>query len=191
MSHESQVLKLIQTPVKVELNTMKILQSTVQIKVPFEDVDMFEIVWHGNFAKYFEAARCALLDDIGHNYKSMRDAGIMYPVVDVQFKFLKPIVFGQTIDVVATLVEWEHMLKFEYEIRDSASDTLVAKGSSKQAAVIMETMQLLRVCPNDLAIKILAAMGRKQNKLLRTRSSNLRRKLKQRLVKVNPVATAR
>jgi len=161
---------------------MGALQTTVQLSIPFEDVDMFGIVWHGNFAKYFERVRCALLQDIGYTYANMRDNGVMYPAVDLQLKFIKPIRFGQTVDVVATLVEWEHMLKLEYEIRDYISGEIFTKGSSKHAAVIIQTMELLRVCPNDLAIKILAALGRQQHGGLRPRrlglGLGLRRKFK-------------
>lgn len=157
---------------------MNVLQASVQIKIPFEDVDMFETVWHGNVTRYIEVARCALLEDIGYTYLNMRDKGVMYPVVDLQLKFIKPIGIGNTVDVVATLVEWEHMLKIAYEIRDSKSDEIVAKGSSKHAAVVMETKELLRVCPNDLAIKILAALRKQKYFPIRSRGLRLRRKFK-------------
>ena len=39
-----------------------VLQETVNIDVPFFDVDMMDVVWHGHYIKYFEVARCALLD---------------------------------------------------------------------------------------------------------------------------------
>jgi len=157
---------------------MSALQATVQVDIPFEDVDMFGVVWHGNFAKYFERVRCALLQDIGYTYINMREQGYMYPVVDLQFKFIKPIAFGQKVDVVATLVEWEHMLKLEYEVRDYTSGEIFTKGSSKHAAVVIETMELLRVCPNDLAIKILAALGKQQHRSFGFRGLGLRRKFK-------------
>lgn len=42
-----------------------ILSCEVEIGVQFFDVDLIEIVWYGHYAKYFEAARCALIDNIG------------------------------------------------------------------------------------------------------------------------------
>ena len=38
------------------------LQHSVEIEIPFHDVDMMEVAWHGHYVKYFEIARCALLD---------------------------------------------------------------------------------------------------------------------------------
>ncbi len=39
--------------------------------MPFFDVDSMNVVWHGHYVKYLEVARCALLDQIGHNYNDM------------------------------------------------------------------------------------------------------------------------
>ena len=38
-------------------------EVTVAIAVPFHDIDSIGIAWHGHYAKYFEIARCALLDE--------------------------------------------------------------------------------------------------------------------------------
>ena len=38
-----------------------------EIEVPFFDVDVMQIVWHGHYVKYLEVARCAFLDAIGYN----------------------------------------------------------------------------------------------------------------------------
>ena len=43
-----------------------VLQAEIELVVPFFDVDMMEVVWHGHYVKYFEEARCALLDKLGH-----------------------------------------------------------------------------------------------------------------------------
>jgi len=41
--------------------------AEVELTVEFFDVDSMQIVWHGNYLKYMERARCALLDKIGYN----------------------------------------------------------------------------------------------------------------------------
>lgn len=139
---------------------MNTLSTSVTIRVPFEDIDMFDIGWHGHFAKYFEVGRCALLDDIGYNYLDMRDAGYMYPVVDLHIKFSKPVQFGQSILVEATLVEWEQLLRFKYRIQDEVSSELIARGASTQAATQCGSMELLRSCPEVFAAKIEAAVNK-------------------------------
>ena len=36
-----------------------VLQAEIELLVPFFDVDMMEVVWHGHYVKYFEEARCS------------------------------------------------------------------------------------------------------------------------------------
>jgi len=38
------------------------LESRFEFSVPFFDVDSMNIVWHGHYVKYFELARCQLLE---------------------------------------------------------------------------------------------------------------------------------
>ena len=40
------------------------MHADVMIEVPFHDVDTMNVVWHGHYLKYFEIARCKLLDQI-------------------------------------------------------------------------------------------------------------------------------
>ena len=42
------------------------LSHEIEVVPPFFDIDSMDIVWHGHYAKYFELARCALLDKFGY-----------------------------------------------------------------------------------------------------------------------------
>ena len=88
-----------------------VLQAQIELQVQFYDVDMMEIVWHGHYVKYFEQARCALLDKLDHNYKQMRDSGYAWPVIDLQVRYVRGAQFGQRIIVRADMVELESRLK--------------------------------------------------------------------------------
>lgn len=37
------------------------MNTEIKIKVPFYDLDPMNIVWHGNYVKYMEEARCDFL----------------------------------------------------------------------------------------------------------------------------------
>lgn len=124
-----------------------VLQAEVEILVPFFDVDMMEVVWHGHYVKYFEEARCALLDKLGHNYLQMRDAGYAWPVIDLQLRYIRGAQFRQRIRVRADLVEWESRLKINYLITDVATGERMTRGSSVQVAVEIATREMLLVSP--------------------------------------------
>jgi len=133
------------------------ISAEVTVKVPFHDVDLMGIAWHGHYVKYFEIARCALLDKIDYNYEQMRDSGFSWPVIDLHIKYVKPALFGREVKVTATLVEYENRLKIGYVIHSLEGERLT-KGHTIQAAVDMEKEELCLVTPEILRQKLEAAI---------------------------------
>lgn len=123
------------------------IKAQVEVEIPFHDVDMMDIVWHGHYVKYFEIARCALLDKIDYNYRQMRDSGYAWPVIDLVVRFVKPARFGQKIIVSAELTEWENRLKIHYQINDKQSGERLTKGHTIQVAVDMRNQEMCFVSP--------------------------------------------
>lgn len=126
----------------------------VDIEIPFHDVDMMAVVWHGHYCKYFEVARCALLDSIDYNYLQMRDSGYLWPLIDLRIRYVKPARFGQVITVAARLSEWENRLKIDYLITDKLTGSKLTKGYSIQVAVDMATQQMCFQSPTVLLRKL-------------------------------------
>ncbi len=126
----------------------------IDIEIPFHDVDMMEVVWHGHYAKYFEIARCALLEKIDYSYRQMRDSGYLWPVIDLSMRYIKPAVFGQIISVQAAIVEWENRLKINYLIIDKRTGSRLTKGYSIQVAVNRQTNEMCFESPAVLLEKL-------------------------------------
>jgi len=124
-----------------------VLQAQVEVLVPFFDVDSMDVVWHGHYIKYFEVARCALLDRIGHNYTQMRDAGYAWPVIDVQLRYMRGARFNQRIFVRADLIEWENRLKINYLITDAETGERMTRGSTVQVAVEIASREMQLASP--------------------------------------------
>ncbi len=123
------------------------ISERLPLNVPFFDVDSMNIVWHGHYCKYFELARCKLLDKIGYNYHHMAESGYAFPIIDLHSKYVKPIVFGQDIVITATLIEWEVRLKIHYRIEDAHSGEKLTTGHTVQAAVNVHTKAMQLECP--------------------------------------------
>jgi len=111
------------------------IRGEVELIVPFHDIDMLKIAWHGHYCKYIEIARCAMLDKIDYGYMAMVATGYVWPIVDLQLRFVRPARFEQRIRVSAELVEWEYRMKIKYLIADAESGEVLAKGHTIQAAV--------------------------------------------------------
>ena len=125
-----------------------VIQAEVDILVPFFDVDMMEVVWHGHYVKYLEVARCALLDKIGHNYAHMREAGYAWPIIDLQLRYMRGAKFGQRLIVRADLVEWENRLKINYLITAADTGERMTRASSVQVAVEIASLEMQLASPS-------------------------------------------
>ena len=131
-----------------------LVSASVTLQVPFHDVDMMCVAWHGHYIKYFEVARCALLDQIQYNYPEMKDSGYAWPVVNLKVKYVRPAQFGQTIKVTCQLQEYENRLVLSYLITDPETNEKLTKGETTQVAVDMATGELQLVSPAVLLEKL-------------------------------------
>lgn len=113
-------------------------QTQVVIEIPFYDVDSYRVVWHGNYPKYFEVARCQLLEHLTIPYAVLEKIGYFYPVIEMDVKFIKPLHFTQRIMVTAELKEYRSKLRVDYLIVDAQSQERITKGSTSQVAVLPE-----------------------------------------------------
>ena len=134
----------------------RMLVAEVDVEVPFHDADPMGVTWHGNYFRYLETARSALLNDIGYNVRQMTASGYTWPIVDARVKYVKTTTFGQRLRVRATLEEYENRLKIAYTITDSESGELVTKASTTQVAV--ERGEMCFVSPQVLLDKVRAAL---------------------------------
>ena len=129
------------------MRSQGVFHSDTEILVPFFDVDTMNVVWHGHYVKYLEVARCALLDKIGHNYTAMLESGYAWPVIDMHLRYVRGAVFGQTINVRASLVEWENRLKVNYLITDLVSGERLTRATTVQVAVEIATREMQLASP--------------------------------------------
>ncbi|MEX2451668.1 MAG: acyl-CoA thioesterase [Rhodospirillales bacterium] len=126
----------------------------VEITAQFYDLDPMNIVWHGNYARFLEQARCVLLDKIGYNYPEMADSGYSFPIVELKVKYIHPVAFGEKIIVRAELQEWTNRIRIDYQIRNGATGKVVSKAQTTQLAVNMKTGETHFECPKILVDKV-------------------------------------
>ena len=129
-------------------------EAEVVIEIPFHDIDVMGVAWHGHYVKYLEIARCALLDQIDYNYPQMQASGYAWPVVEVRIRYPQPLYFQQKVRVKARLVEWENRLKVTYLIEDLETGQRLTKAYTIQVAIDMETGEMLYASPDVLYRKL-------------------------------------
>jgi acyl-CoA thioester hydrolase len=123
------------------------LTTSIEVEVPFHDVDAMNVAWHGHYVKYFEIARCALLRLFDYDYPEMKASGYLWPVVECHLKYVRPALYNQQLRVEATLLEYENRIKVGYEIFDVKSGERLTKGHTVQVAIDAVSHELQYVSP--------------------------------------------
>ncbi|KAA9001936.1 acyl-CoA thioesterase [Affinibrenneria salicis] len=111
------------------------LSHEVELTVSFHDCDPMGVVWHGNYFRFFEVAREALLGKFNYGYREMKASGYVWPVVDTRVKYRVPLSYEQRIRVRASIEEFENRLRIAYVIFDAVSGRRTTTGYTIQVAV--------------------------------------------------------
>lgn len=123
------------------------LFTEIALSPAFHDCDPMHVVWHGNYFKYFEIARCALLQRYDYDYPQMLESGYLWPVVDARVKYIRPLLYQQALRVRAQISEWENRLKIDYQIHDAADGQLLTRAHTIQVAVDATSKEMLYQSP--------------------------------------------
>ena len=134
------------------MNKMGEFRSTsVTLRVPYYDVDIMDVVWNGNYFKYFERARQALFLECGLDLRSyMIEKKIVFPVIRSKIKHIRPLRVNDEFISTAFLKEARIKIVLGFEVRLAASGLICAKGESEQVAIHLPQMEMAFIIPEDI-----------------------------------------
>ena len=109
------------------------------VRVRYAETDQMGVVYHGNYAQYFEMGRVEWLRNMGVSYKWMEQSGIMLPVVSLSMNYKKPARYDDLLRV-KTIYKNQTSVKieFDYEIYNESNELLTI-GNSILVFVDMKT----------------------------------------------------
>ena len=110
-----------------------------QVRVRYAETDKMGVVYHGNYAQYFEMGRVEWLRNLGVSYKWMEENGVMLPVVSLTMNYKKPARYDDLLTVKTILKSQTSVkIEFDYEIFNEANE-LLTTGYSMLVFVDMKT----------------------------------------------------
>ena len=102
----------------------------IKIRVRYSETDQMRVVYHGNYAQYFEIGRVEWLRNKGISYKWMEENGIMLPVVSLTMNYKKPARYDEHLTLKTTLKKMTSVkIEFDYELYNE-EDELLTTGNS-------------------------------------------------------------
>lgn len=123
------------------------------VKVRYAETDQMGVVHHGNYADYLEVARLDWLDELGVSYKSMEREGVMLPVYELKFKFIKSALFDDELKIITKLKKIPSVkIEFDYEIFNQ-NDELLTTASTVLVFIDTNSRKPIR-CPEYILDKL-------------------------------------
>lgn len=109
------------------------------VRVRYSETDQMGVVYHGNYAQYFEMGRVEWLRNIGISYKWMEENGVMLPVVSLNINYKKPARYDDLLTVKTIFKsQTSAKIEFDYEIYNEQNELLTI-GNSILVFVNMKT----------------------------------------------------
>jgi acyl-CoA thioester hydrolase len=124
------------------------LSHTSLVHIRFSDCDPLNIVWHGNYVKYFEDGREAFGKAHRFSYAEIYTRnGLSVPLIHLEMDYKRSVSFGETIRVETTLVDDPAAkIVFTYVIYNGQNE-VVCTGKTIQAFVDMSKKELMITMP--------------------------------------------
>ena len=128
--------------------------TQTSIRVHYALTDQMGVVYHGNYAQFYEIGRTESIRALGFTYKDIESMGIIMPVVDIHSRFLRPAKYDDLLTVKTTLRELpvNHKVVFHSEIFNEASE-LLNTGTVMLYFMQADTMKPVNI-PEQLRIKV-------------------------------------
>jgi acyl-CoA thioester hydrolase len=127
------------------------ISASISISVPFHDIDILGVAWHGHYVKYCELARTELMRKLGLDWPELQRRNIVMPVVHFSCDYRSPLLYGVSYEIEAIIAD-PLLPKFSisYKIRESGKVEILAKAKTEQVYVSLSDKEVLFCLPADL-----------------------------------------
>ncbi len=133
------------------METRKGRSHEVRMKVSFYDLDPMQMVWHGNYLKYFDVARSELFDCAGVDLMAYHArTRYLFPIIRTGVKHIHPLRWRDEFVCRAAVREARAKIIVDFEIRLAADGRLCARGTTEQAAVLAPEMEMAFTIPEEI-----------------------------------------
>ena len=110
-----------------------------QVRPLFGDVDAMNVVYYGNYLRFFELGRAELMRSTGRAYSDLASEGMHLAVTETGVRYLRSAFYDQLLTVEAS-VAWikKASLRFNYKVlgpEDRGELPLLATGFTVHACV--------------------------------------------------------
>ena len=101
------------------------IEHEYKFRVTYPDTDKMGTMHHAEYAKHYETARWKLFRSIGVSYNSVEEAGVMCPVIRMNFRFIKATHYDEQLTVKTTLKNIRGVrIWFDYKLYNEQNELI-------------------------------------------------------------------
>ena len=99
--------------------------ASTQFRVRYAETDQMGYVYYGNYAMYYEVGRVEALRQLGFVYRELEAQGVMMPVIESNFRYLKPARYDELLTVEVTIPKMPTAkIIFKYKVMNEAGELI-------------------------------------------------------------------
>ena len=129
---------------------MSLFKSEYEFKISFEDLDPMWVVWHGNYIRYMEQARCDMLSKLNYTYTDMHKDNYAYPIAKMKVKYVKPAKFDEVLVMKSELLSVEPTMEIKYKLFNKETGEKLFEAKTMQIAIDTNLKQSVYKAPKGL-----------------------------------------
>lgn len=127
---------------------------SIELDVPFHDVDALAIVWHGHYYKYFEHARTALMRSRRLDMSDLAELGYGLLVADSSCRHSAPLRYGERFVATAWFERVDRSIRVAYELTRLVGGERVARGETTLVTTSQPSGDMLFEIPEVIRARI-------------------------------------
>jgi len=125
-----------------------------EIRIKFNEVDQWGMVWHGHYISYFEIGRIDLARDFDLTPLDFVKMGYTAPVVELKCNYKEPARSDEKLIIRTTLEKpTKAALTFKYQILRKKDKKLLVEGETTQV-LLNKKEELVLVIPKEIKKRI-------------------------------------
>lgn len=121
------------------------IYSLTQIEPRYQETDKMGVIYHGNYATWFEVARTDYIRKLGFSYADMEKQGIISPVTDLNIKYKKSIFYPEKVTIKTWVEKYSRLRSvYRYEIFNEQGE-LATTGYTELICMKADTFRPIRL----------------------------------------------
>lgn len=112
------------------------MRSRSNITVRYAETDQMGIVYHANYAVWYEVARTELIRKAGLPYTRMEEMGLLLPVIELNCRYISSAHYDEELVVEAWISSMSYVkMQIEYAVYRKGEDKPINRGRTIHAVV--------------------------------------------------------